>query len=130
MAAVMGLQNMVAVAFNGATAKLQRNAIGYAICAVAGLGAIVMATGASILALEPHVGEVYARLIIAAVFVLVVLSTILWLQRSRARQPFVAPVATAAPAEQVHRQAQFAQLAMIIEAVLLGYSLSRRSDRR
>jgi hypothetical protein len=28
------------------------------------------------------------------------------------------------------RNAQFAQVAMIIEAVLLGCSLSRRSDRR
>lgn len=130
----MQIQQMVATAFADATAKVQRNAIGYAICAIAGLGAIVMATGASVLALEPHVGEIYARLVVAAVFVLVVLSTILWLQRGRRiRQPLVAPVAAAAaaaPTEQLQRQAQFAQLAMIVEAVLLGYSLSRRSNRK
>jgi hypothetical protein len=31
-----------------------------------------------------------------------------------------------AGAEATQRQAQFAQLAMIIEAVMLGYSMSRR----
>ena len=77
---MMGLQGMVAAAFNGATARLQRTVIAYAICVVAGVGALIMATGASVLALEPYVGEIYARLIVAAVFVLVVLSTILWLQ--------------------------------------------------
>jgi hypothetical protein len=126
----MRVQDMVASAFNGATARLQRNAIGYAICAVAGVGAIVLATGASVLALEPHVGEVYARLIVAGVFVLVVLFTMLWLQRARIRRPLIAPLTAAAPAEQVQRHAQFAQLAMIVEAVLLGYALSRRSDRK
>jgi hypothetical protein len=127
---MMGLQGMVAAAFNGATARLQRTVIAYATCAVAGVGALIMATGASVLALEPYVGEIYARLIVAAVFVLVVLSTILWLQRAKHRHPLIAPVAAAAPPEPVQRQAQFAQLAMIVEAVLLGYALSRRSDRR
>jgi hypothetical protein len=48
-----------------------------------------------------------------------------WLQRP-AREP-VRAIPVGATAEAATRgQAQFAQIAMIIEAVMLGYSMSRR----
>jgi hypothetical protein len=128
----MRLNDIVASAFdgasaklNGATVKLRRNAILYSLCAFCAVGVVVFAASASVLALEPHVGVVYARLILAGVFAFVVLAIVsaLWLS-SR-------PVA--APQMPLHAQAQAsqtaqrtAQLAMIVEAVLLGYSMARR----
>jgi hypothetical protein len=64
------------------------------------------------------------------VFVLVILATLLWLQIARSRQQAATPTLLGIKAGGSQRQAQFAQIAMIVEAVLLGYSLSRRSNRR
>ena len=67
----------------------------------------------------------YAQLIVAGVFLLVILVTMYRLQRP-AREPARAvPVGAAADACAT-ASAQFAQIAMIIEAVMLGYSMSRR----
>lgn len=130
----MGLTDIAAAAFSGAaakvadaTAKLRRNAILYSVCAICGVTAVVFASSASVLALEPHVGDVYACLILAGFFALVVIAILLglWL----AAKPKMA-AATQAPlhanAQSAQRSAQFAQLAMIVEAVLLGYSMAKR----
>jgi hypothetical protein len=68
---------------------------------------------------------VYAQLIVAGVFLLVIAITMIWLQRP-AREPVGAVPVGATPETATRSQAQFAQIAMIIEAVLLGYSMSRR----
>ena len=130
----MRLNDIVASAFdgaftklNGATARLRRNAILYSLCAFCAVAAVVFAASASVLALEPHVGVVYARLILAGAFAFMVLGIVfaLWLSSQ--------PAAATAPQMPLHAQAQtaqrtaqFAQLAMIVEAVLLGYSMARR----
>jgi hypothetical protein len=130
----MRLPDIVTVALNGAAAKIKRDVIAVAIMAVGAVGALIMLTGASVLWLEPQVGMVYARLIVAAFFALMVVAAIVWMQtaRTRARAIGAPPLRASAASgpDPVHKQAQFAQIAMIIEAVLLGYSLSRRSDRR
>ena len=88
------------------------------------------------LALIPPVGSVYAPLIVAGGYLLIILVTMLWLQIANGRKSQPATMAGATPfnvssnAEAAQRQAQFAQVAMIIEALMLGFSLSRRFDRR
>ena len=77
------------------------------------------------MALIPVVGAVYAQLIIAAVFLLVIVTTMLWLQRP-AGEPARSIPAGAAAETPTRGQTQFAQIAMIIEAVMLGYSMSRK----
>ncbi|MGH6739989.1 MAG: hypothetical protein ACREDY_13335 [Bradyrhizobium sp.] len=79
------------------------------------------------LALVPLVGAVYAQLIVAGFFVLVMAAALLWQQfaRPRAKPAKAAPMAFGAQ-DNPQRQTQFAQIAMIVEAVMLGYSLSRR----
>ena len=112
-------------AVRGFVRKAQRSAIAYSVCALCGLAVVILATGAAVMALIPLVGAVYAQLIVAGVFVLVIVITMLWLQRP-AREPARA-VPVGATAEAATRsQTQFAQIAMIIEAVMLGYSMSRR----
>jgi cytochrome c biogenesis protein CcdA len=121
----MSLQEMAGNAVRGLVQKITRNAIAYAICVVCGFAVLILATGAAVMALIPLVGAVYAQLIVAAVFLLVIIGTMLWLQRP-AREPARA-VPVGATGEAANRsQAQFAQVAMIIEAVMLGYSMSRR----
>jgi len=109
--------------------RLKRDVIAYAICGVCGVVAVIMALSASILALEPEVGPVYARLIVAGVFVLIALVAVLvtrrTVQRTKAASARSLPLGlhggTANP--------NVAQIAMIIEAVMLGYAMSRRSKR-
>jgi hypothetical protein len=130
----MRLSDIVAAALDGAgaglggaTAKLRRNAVLYAILAFCAAAAVIIAASAAILALEPEVGTVYARLIVSAVFATVGGSIALaaWLA-GRSTKPVVAPASLHAQAQTMQRTTQFAQLAMIVEAVLLGYSMARR----
>ena len=121
----MGLQDTVKHALRGFVQRLERSAIAYAICALCGLAVLILATGAGVMALIPLVGAVYAQLIVAGVFVVIIAATIIWLQRSAREPARSVPVGAAAEAAS-RSQAQFAQIAMIVEAVLLGYSMSRR----
>jgi hypothetical protein len=112
-------------AASGFVRKAQRSAIAYSVCAVCGLAVLILATSATVMALIPVVGAVYAQLIVAGVFLLMIAITMIWLQRP-AHEP-VRAVPVGAPADAATRsQAQFAQIAMIIEAVMLGYSMSRK----
>jgi hypothetical protein len=119
----------ISALFHRIVARVVREAIGYGICAVSAIAILILATWASVLALLPVVGPVYAQLIVAGFFALVIGSTLLWLQVARAR-PRPQAAATAPPAfgaaGNSQRQVQFAQIAMIVEAVMLGYSMSRR----
>ena len=128
----LGLKAMASQAIQGVTDKIRRNAIGYSICGICGLAVLILATGAAVMALIPLVGAVYAQLIVAGVFLVVIVGTMLWLQRPAAKPTQAIPVGAAAvganpgTADVAQRQMQFAQIAMIIEAVALGYSLSRK----
>ena len=119
----MSIQDSVTQAVRGFVWKAQRSAIAYSICALCGLAVLILATGAAVMALIPAVGAVYAQLIVAGVFLLVIVITMLWLRP--AREVRAVPVGARAEAA-TRSQTQFAQIAMIIEAVMLGYSMSRR----
>jgi hypothetical protein len=125
----MRLMSIFTSALSGVLARIQRDAISYGLCAICGIAAIILVTSASILALEPSVGVVYARLIVAGVYVLIAGVTLLRMRRGRSAPSGVA-TPLGARGDSAQRGVQFAQIAMIVEAVMLGYSLSRRSDRR
>jgi hypothetical protein len=122
----MSIQATVMQTVRGYVDSAKRSAIAYGICALCGLAVLILATGAGVMALIPIVGSVYPPLIVAGVFVAVIVITLLWLQHPvRVAKPAQA-VPVGATAEAAQRQAQFAQVAMIIEAAMLGYSMSRR----
>jgi hypothetical protein len=121
----MSIQDSVTQMVRGLVWKAERSAIAYSICALCGLAVLVLATGAAVMALIPVVGAVYAQLIVAGVFLSVIVITMFWLQRP-AREPVRSVPVGAATETATRSQAQFAQIAMIIEAVMLGYSMSRR----
>jgi threonine/homoserine/homoserine lactone efflux protein len=127
----MSLQAAVSHAISGVVDRVRRDAIAYAIVAVCGIVVLILATWAAVLSLIPLVGAVYAPLIVAGIFVLVIVATMIWLQMANAprqprAQPAASPLHVSADPMQAQRQAQFAQIAMIIEAVMLGYSMSRK----
>ena len=122
----MSLQATVKNAVRGFLNRIRRDAICYAICALSGVAVLVLATGAAVMALIPVVGAVYAQLIIAGVFLLVIIGTMFWLQRPIGEPARAVPVGATTAEAKPEQQAQFAQIAMIIEAVMLGYSMSRK----
>jgi len=122
----MGLHEAVSQTVRGFADRVRRDAIAYFICAICGLGAVILAAVAAVLSLVPVVGPIYAPLIVAGVFVLVLICTMLWRQSANGRPRAAGTPNFAADQKQAQHQAQFAQLAMIIEAVMLGYSMSRR----
>jgi hypothetical protein len=132
----MSLQSYVSNTVHGVVGRVRRDAIAYGICAVCAIAILILATWAAVLALIPPVGSVYAPLIVAGGYLLIILITMLWLQIANGRKSQPASTASATPfnvsanAEAAQRQVQFAQVAMIIEALMLGFSLSRRFDRR
>ncbi len=120
-----GLMSAATAGVSGAVARVKRDAIAYAICGVCAIVAVSMVIWASILALEPEVGAVGARLIVGGAFLAVAMAAVLIARRPVRRAP---PASSAAPLG-LHAGAsrtQFAQIAMIAEAVMLGYSLSKR----
>jgi hypothetical protein len=128
----MSLQSYVSDTVHGVVGRVRRDAIGYGICAVCAIAIAILATWAAVLSLIPPVGPIYAPLIVASGYLLIIVVTMLWLQmaNSQKRQAAATPLHVASGAEAARRQAQFAQVAMIIEALMLGFSLSRRFDRR
>ena len=125
----MGLQDSVVSTFYGIGAAVRRNAIGYGICAVCAVAVLILGTRAAVLALEGMVGPVYAPLIVAGAFVLVIVGTMIWLQYAGSRRPATPSPLPFLQTDGGQRQTQFAQIAMIIEAVMIGYQLSRRGRR-
>jgi hypothetical protein len=128
----MSLQTYVSHAVHGVVDRVRRDVIAYGICAVCAIAILILATWAGVLSLIPVVGAVYAPLIVAGGYLLIIAVTMSWLQLANGRkpQPAVTPLHVSSNAETLQRQAQFAQVAMIIEALMLGFSLSRRFDRR
>ena len=100
--------------------RLRNWAIGVAICAAGAIGTVYYALAAAVLALEPQVGSVYARLIVAAAFAVIALLAITIPRLMATRSESIA--------ESAHTKAKAMpkneRLAMIIEAVLLGFSAS------
>jgi hypothetical protein len=99
--------------------KLRRQTISIAICVAGAIGAIFYAAAAATLALEAQFGAVYGRLIIAGAFALLAIGAI------------VVPRLLSRPETITHRAQAEARampkndrIAMIIEAVLMGFNAS------
>jgi len=126
-----GISAAVGNMVSGKLAAARRSATGYAICVVCAFAILILATTAAVLSLTPVVGAVYALLIVAGIYAVAIAGTLIWLRqpaqpvRAAAAQPAM-PAGAAAGAEAMQKQMQMQQLTMIIEAVMLGYSMSRR----
>jgi hypothetical protein len=117
----MNLTNIAGLAVGRIAGRLARRAAGWLVVVIFMLAAIYQATTAASSWLELEFGVVQAHLIIAAFYVVaaLVVVAILW-ATSRRPSPTVSQHVGA-----LHSQPEV-QLASIVEAMLLGYSLSRR----
>src|SRR5262249_16898833 len=118
----MQLGEIIALALKGAAARMRRYVLACVACAILAIVAILEMTAAVVLALEPHLGGVFARLAVAGILALglVVIRVALHIRR-RARG-----TARATPAA----QAQSVPMATLLEVFLLGYSFGQRLPDR
>ena len=120
----MRLNDVPEFAINLLFGRLLRRAIGAALLALFALIAVYYFTVAGTLALEAEFSVLNARLIVAAIYTaaaLVVL-IVLWATRTK---PLITDETAAALASPRN-----AQMMMLIEAVMLGYSLARKPGDR
>jgi hypothetical protein len=117
----MALSDIASATIGRLISQLIRRALYWALVGLFGLAALYQASVAAGLALEGAVGAFYAHLIIAGVYALLATAVVvlLWVT---VRRPFVddefrKSLTTMPPA---------AQIATVIEALLLGYAMARR----
>ncbi len=114
----MGLTDLAGRAVERFVTSLCRRAAGWLVVVIFALGAVYQGIAAALIALELEVGPVRAHLIVAGVFVAVAVTALiaLWTTARRSASPAHAKAAIEPEL----------QMATIVEAMLLGYSLSRR----
>lgn len=112
------LTDYVGSVLDAPISKLRRYAIAIAICAACAIGAIYYGASAAAIALEPQVGAAYAHLIVAGAFLL--LAAIAIVAPRFARNESMIARAQA----ESKGMSRDMQLAMILEAMLLGFSAS------
>ncbi len=116
----MGLTDLAGHAVERIAGRLCRRAIGWLLVVIFMLAAIYQGTAAASVALEMEFGGVRAHLIVAAFYVVIAFIglIVLWATSRRSSAFHSHTNALGAQPE--------LQMATIVEAMLLGYSLSRR----
>lgn len=118
----MRLSDIAETTIHQVVGRLVRRALGFVVLALLAVIAIYYASAAGTVALSIQFGLLNAYLIMAAGYAVAVLIVVGVLYATRARP--VAPPARAAGALASPRNMQ---IAMLIEAVMLGYSMARKS---
>ena len=120
----MRLNDVPEFAINLLFGRLLRRAIGAALLALFALIAVYYFTVAGTLALEAEVSVLNARLIVAAIYTAAALVALIVLWATRTK-PLITDETAAALASPRN-----AQMMMLIEAAMLGYSLARKPGDR
>jgi hypothetical protein len=123
----MRLNDIADLTVNYLFGRLLRRAVGAAVLTVFILVAAYYATSAGTLALAIKVGTLYAYLIMAAIYAaaaLIVLA-VLWATRNKPAAALTQS-ATASPLASPRNM----QIAMLIEAVMLGYAMAKKPGER
>ena len=117
----MSIVNIATAATEELVAKYRRRVLAAVMLALFALTALYHLTAAGFLVLEAHVGALNARLIVAGIFVALTLASAgaLWIMRPKAVPPTL-------PGEPGPRAMQ---IAMLVEAVTLGFEVSRKKQK-
>ncbi len=116
----MSLSDYIGSSLDGPISAIRRQTIALAVAAASAIGAVYFALSAALMAIEPIVGAVLARLLIAAVFVLIACSAI-FLPRM-----FSTPSVVERAREEADTLTRDQKIAMVIEAVMMGFAASSR----
>ena len=117
----MQLNDIVHVTFNQLFGRLLRRAFGAALLAAFAVIALYYASGAGTLALTQSYGALYAYLIMAAIYAVVALIVLTVLYATRRQST------ATAKAEGALASSPNMQIAALIEAVMLGYTMARKT---
>jgi hypothetical protein len=120
----MQFAHITEIALDYLFGRMLRRAMVAALFALCALIAIYHFTVAGTLALEAEYGLLVARLIVAAVYTAAALMTLIVLWATRSKPPLENQVAGALTSP------RNAQMAMLIEAALLGFTLGRKTGSR
>lgn len=120
----MRLEHVVSLALNQLLGRLMRRAAIYVAAALFVIALVYQLSAAGLVALTDIYGPVYARLIVAGVDAVIVLLIAATLYATRAK-----PAPIAAIADNAIPGLTDARIAMLVESVLLGYSLARNRPR-
>jgi uncharacterized membrane protein len=120
----MRLNHIAEFVINHLFAKLLRRAIGGALLVLFTLVAAYHFTIAGTLVLEGLYGMLYARLIVAVIYVAAALIMLIVLVATRTRPLIKDRVADALVSS------RDAQIAALVEAAMLGYAMARKSSDR
>lgn len=117
----MRLEHMVTAAVGHLLGRVMRRAILAILMAVLAVVALYQFTIAGTFALEGPYGVVNARLIVGGIYAALALiaGLTLWILRNK----------TAAPATPALASQREMQMAMLVEAVMVGYALARKGER-
>jgi hypothetical protein len=117
----MRIDQIASIALSQIFKRILVRAVLAAVLALFALIAVYHFTVAGTLALEAQFGLLYARLIIAGIYAAFATATFLTLWLTRAKLPPSGKAALDAPRE--------AQIVMLIEAAMVGYSMARKGER-
>jgi hypothetical protein len=116
----MALTDIATAAITRIAGKVARRVVGWVLVGIFGLAALYQASVAAVVALEAEVGSIYAHLLIAGFYALAAIAVVavLWVT---VRRPFAAH-----DRESLAKLPIEAQIATIVEAVLLGFAMTRK----
>ena len=117
----MRLENIAGLAFDHIFGRILRRALLALFIAAVAVVALYYFTAAGSLSLEMHFGALHALLIVGAVYAAaaVIAYAVWWAMRCK----------TASASAPVLSGQRDMQIAMLVEAVMLGYTLARKGDR-
>jgi hypothetical protein len=118
----MQLSDLTGLTFETLFGRLLRRALGAVLLAAFAVIALYYANGAGTVALTAQVGLLYAYMIMAAIYAVFALIVLTVLMTTRTKKALVVDKPNGALANPRNMQ-----IAMLVEAVMLGYSLSRKS---
>lgn len=118
----MALTDIAGVAMKRMVGRLCRRAAAWLLVVIFALAAVYQATAAGSVALAMEFGVVNAHLIIAGIYAAIAAAIVVFLWTTSRRPAGRKHKRSLASAEPEHEL----QMATIVEAMLLGYSLSRR----
>jgi hypothetical protein len=116
----MSLSDYIGSSLDGPLSAVRRQTIAVAVAAASAVGAVFYGLSAALLALEPLVGDISARLIVAAAFAAVAAAALLLPRLFHGES-------TRGEAEALARDGK---IAMIVEAMMMGFALSSRGKNR
>lgn len=120
----MRLDHLIANIVSLVIGRLLRQAVAGLLLGLLVLGTIYHLTVAGTLGLAEHYGAIHARLIIAAIYFVAALVPFGFLLATRAK-PVAAP-----KADDVMQEPRNQRLVMLLESILVGYSLAKKRSRR